>query len=94
MTRQIIQLCQHEHCKRPATHAPKLCIPAQGYPRGTAAPLSCLIALPCCMPHLKQIKPEEFLSDQMKQTVAILTAGKTPPDYDRAWIEAAPPEWL
>lgn len=85
--KKLVPLCQHEGCKRPAEMAPKLCVPATGWPRGMAKPLSCLIGLACCRKHLKGIKVAEFLTDQMKTTIDGLTKGMQPPDYGRAWIE-------
>lgn len=79
--------CQHHACDREARFAPVVCVPAQGWPRGLHKPARMIIGVEVCAQHLRDIKVEEMLSDDIRQVVRLALAGLCPPDFSRAWVD-------
>jgi len=87
--------CARIGCKRDATHLPKVCVPATGHPIEGHQPLDCVITLPCCRAHAMQFDIKGFLDNphpsnpnlNFRSMFQLLAAGRTPPDFDRAYIE-------
>lgn len=86
--------CQREGCERPATVAPVACVPATGYPRDFK-PVRMILGLKTCRDHAADAidLKASFAADgpddgKLRKAVDILTKGKVPPDYSRAYVTA------
>lgn len=90
--------CARNGCKREATHYPKVCVPATGFPIEGHQPLDCVVSLPCCIAHARKFDVNVFLNTphpsnpalNFKSVFQVMAAGRTPPDFARAWVEPIP----
>lgn len=81
--------CAHTGCGRPATHAPKICVPATGWPIDLHQPLSAILMLKVCRQHVAEAfhPTENFKPGSPLRTVfEVLARGKVPPDFARAFV--------
>lgn len=82
--------CSREGCSRPATHAPKVCVPALG--RGGIRS-SAILTLVTCEPCGQALTSGDFLDpgdpgrENLRSLFRMDAAGRFMPDLDRAWIE-------
>lgn len=80
--------CQREQCEKKATLAPKLMVPAKYWAIAAHSPASAIISLRLCKDHYNELKTEDFLTDQFKEIMEMMTEGKCPPDFDRAFFKS------
>jgi hypothetical protein len=82
-----MKTCDKQGCTRRATHAPVLQIPAQGWAIDLHQPISMTIGVELCKDHAATFGDGFKWSDnpKIKEVVEILTRGKQPPDFDRAF---------
>lgn len=89
-------MCDRDGCSEPASHAPKLCVPATGRPIDTHQPLAIIFGLQCCRKHVDEMKAETFLSEPQVKMMFEMAARAScaqsgvdyiAPDFDRAFIE-------
>ncbi len=83
----MTKTCEHQGCARAATHAPRLNIPAQGWPIDLHQPISMFIGIELCKDHAKTFGDGFKWSDnpKLKEAIEIVSRGKAPPDFDRAF---------
>jgi hypothetical protein len=83
----MMTICQHESCNRPATHAPQLQIPAQGWPIDLHQPVAMFIGVELCKDHATRFGDDFKWSDNLKikEAVEFITRGRAPPDFERAF---------
>lgn len=87
--------CCHNGCEAEATCIPKLRIPATGYPIDTHQPLALAMGVALCDEHFETDATIELLAPigverGIRDVVTIMTRGKVPPDWDRAFVERLP----
>ena len=79
--------CNHKGCTNNASCAPRLNVPAVGWSIEMHQPVRAVMDLPICKDCRDTIKVEDFLQDNLKEVIRILTRGKCPPDFERAWFD-------
>lgn len=85
-------LCSKQGCLRPATCAPRICIPAQGHPILPGKQCTIVVGLPMCDNCLKDFDKNLVLNDSLKASFRQRFAElkKAPPDFERAYVVACP----
>jgi hypothetical protein len=87
--------CSETGCMHLATHAPKICIPATGWPQDEKRALTMILGVKLCLGHVATFTPGQVMDvpnekgSTLRDILPILTRlnGSTvPPDPDRAWI--------
>lgn len=90
--------CIREGCTAKATVAPRLNVPAQGWPIDMHRPMTAIVGMPLCEEHFKDVANLEGLKAALGNEIkggddlmgliqaTLLAAGKLPPDFDRAWV--------
>lgn len=87
--------CSETGCLHIATHAPKICVPATGWPQDEKRALTMILGVRLCLAHCATFRPDQVLDvpnekgSTLRQVLPILARlnGSTiPPDPDRAWI--------
>lgn len=79
--------CQHDECERKATAAPKFIVPAKYVALDAHNPASALLGLKLCKDHFDELKIEDFLNDDFRESMTEALKGKYPPDFDRAFFK-------
>lgn len=84
--------CNSTGCTAAATAAPRICIPALGFPEESHKPATIVVSLPLCPEHLAEFKKEDILQDALKESfrTRFKEIGKAPPDFDRAYVIGCP----
>lgn len=99
----MIAACQREGCSRPATVAPKVCVPAYSGRVGGGARLSSILTLTCCAGCFRTLRGCDFLAtgdpgrERLRELFALQAGGLFLPDFDLAWVEPVEltsPDWL
>jgi hypothetical protein len=89
------QMCNRQGCTKHAKWAPKLNVPATGWPLHAHKPMAVLGTLMLCDEHMAEITPADMLGGEcegkegmvgLKQMFIAATAGKVPPDFARAFM--------
>lgn len=88
--------CSETGCSHAATHVPKLCVPAMGWPQDETRALSLMLGAPMCRRHCEAFTPDNLLDvpnekgatvrNDLIPAMARLTGSRIPPDCDRAWV--------
>lgn len=90
-----MEKCSSKDCPHGAKYAPAICVPAMGWPLEQHDHLEAMMLLPLCESCIKEFKADNFLGPEanvngknaMREVFTILTKGKVPPDFDRAYIK-------
>ncbi len=80
--------CQSKDCQKAAVAVPKILIQPQGWPKGTASPLACIISLKLCRKHLRGLDVQELMSDDFREMAKASVRDKCPPNFETAMIRA------
>lgn len=83
--------CAHTGCDAPATHCVRICVPAQSWPIDMHQPLQVMLGLRLCHTHACALDVDEMLAgaeSSLRKVFEIMTRGRCPPDFDRAFVEA------
>lgn len=91
--------CSTTDCPHGAKYAPKICIPATGWPIDMHKPIELVCGVKLCKECMDKMKADDWLGPELdkpenkgtgknlREIVTIMTRGHMPPDFDRAWIE-------
>jgi hypothetical protein len=83
--------CMKKSCTHQAQWAPKICVPAQGWPIDCHQPLAMIVGLRLCREHVDALKAEEFFNDvvtDIRGALEALARTHIRPDFARAFITA------
>jgi hypothetical protein len=84
--------CAEDTCTLEATHVPKICIPAIGWPIELHQPLSAVMTVPLCLAHARDFRVRETLELRGERTLRRIfelmaqSLKKLAPDFDRAFV--------
>ena len=90
--------CSEKGCRRRATHAPVILIPATGWPREEHRALRIICGLEFCQGHAVKFDPFTVLdqpapndpsvtfAEIVPPALARMAGSNLPPDCDRAWV--------
>lgn len=78
--------CKSKDCTHEASFIPRINVPAMHWPIDMHQPLQMFIDLPLCKHHIHEVKIKDFLSDEIKEVFRIMTKGRMPPDFERAYV--------
>ena len=80
--------CSRSGCTKVGTHAPVVCVPAQGHAIETHNPLRCELPVPLCKDHFEEATAAELLTPQMREALTATTKAMrlAAPDFDRAFL--------
>lgn len=88
-----MKACSTKDCPHGAKVAPKLCVPAMNWAIEAHQPLSSIIGIPLGESCFAELKVSDFLGrfdvdgkNNLRECFKVLTRGKQPPDFDRAWF--------
>lgn len=83
-------ICSKQHCGKPATCAPRICIPAMGHPILPGKQCTIVVGMPMCDGCLKDFDQDLILNDSLKASFRQRFAdiGRAPPDFNRAFVVA------
>lgn len=82
-------ICQSTGCTREATHFPKLCVPAIGWPIDAHQPISAVLGVKLCRDHAKAFPPANKQTPEVRKAIeaAARMMRKAPPDFARSFIQ-------
>ncbi len=85
--------CMTTGCPHDAKWAPKINVPAEGWSVEMHQPLSFTMSLAVCDACWPDLKASDFVGPElekekgnMRQIARLMTKGKCPPDFERAWL--------
>lgn len=87
--------CTETGCLHLATHVPKICIPATGWPQDEKRALTMILGVRLCLGHVATFTTAQVMDVPNEKgsslrdilpILARLNGSKIPPDPDRAWI--------
>src|SRR5687767_13676313 len=96
-----MQGCMRDGCKREGRWAPRICVPATGWPRDHK-PVTMVFGLQLCEEHFAEVSAQDFLDPSLPEpnlrgALEILAQGRAAPDFQRAYIRRVDtlldPQW-
>ena len=89
--------CASDGCQNEATHAPKICVPASGYPQTEKQSLVSIMGIKLCEQHCQEFPAQEqFFSPECRDAwrgiflmMARAAGSNIPPDFHRAFVVPA-----
>lgn len=86
----LSKTCCKVGCSNRASVAPKVCVPATGWPIGSHKPLEALLGLPLCKDHFEEINSQELVQDekmrQVFRSAARMNGSPLAPDFKRTFV--------
>jgi hypothetical protein len=85
--------CGDSNCEAEATHMPKICVPATGWPIDQHNPISVVMGLKLCLKHTRAFRAKETLGlkgeHTMRKVIEVMAKsyGGVPPDFARAFVQ-------
>lgn len=83
--------CSEKNCMKHGKWAPKINVPAKGWPIDMHQPIQSIMTIELCEEHKNSYSIENFINNETPELQQILTMacksqGKAEPDFDRAWL--------
>lgn len=82
--------CYHTGCTKKATMLGEIRVPATGWPLHKHAPITMIVGHPMCDEHVEDVRVPEIFTPDIRKLFAIMTRGKAPPDFNRAFVVRKP----
>lgn len=89
--------CEHDGCERAAQFAPKICVPAMGWPLDEKRALQATLGVRLCREHCEEFPAaDQFKADapgalrEVFKVMARAAGSFIPPDFKRAWVKPVP----